>query len=45
MKYIKGGKYPETEIWKYLYAVTEGQYIARRQYVMIQLSVDHDVRW
>ena len=45
LKYIKGSKYPEAEIVKYLYSVIEGQYIEGRQYVSIQLSVAHDVTW
>ena len=45
LKYIKGGKYPEAEVGKYTYAFREGQYRKGRQYVMIQLSVAHDMTW
>ena len=43
MKYIKGGKYTEAEVGKYLYAVKEGQSREGRQYVRIKLSSGHDV--
>ena len=43
MKYINGGKYPEKQVGKYVYAVKEGKYCKGRQYVHIQLSVDHNV--
>ena len=45
MKYIKSGKYPNSEVGKYVYAVREGQSIEVRQYFRIQLSVAHDVTW
>ena len=45
LKYIKGGKYPNAEVGKYLYDVREGQSIKGRQYVRIQLPVAHDVTW
>ena len=45
MKFIKGGKYPEAEIGKYVYAAREGQYRQVRQYVTIKISVAHDVTW
>ena len=32
LKYIKGGKYSDAEVGKYVYAVREGQYIEGRQY-------------
>ena len=41
MKYIKGGKYPNVEIGKFVYAVREVQYISVIQCVGIQLSVYH----
>ena len=45
LKYIKGEKYPDEEVGKYVYAVRDRQYIEVRQYVKIQLSVVHDVAW
>ena len=45
LKYIKGIKYREAEVGKYVYAVREGKSIEGRQYVRIQLSVAHDVIW
>ena len=45
LKYIKGGKYPEAEVGKYVYAVREGQSRDGRQFVMIQLSVAHNMTW
>ena len=45
MKYIKGGKYPDAEVVKYVYAVREIQSLEVIQYVRIQLSVSHDVTW
>ena len=44
-KYIKGGKYPEAEVGKYVYEVREGKSREGRKYVRIQLSVAHDVTW
>ena len=43
LNYIRGGKYPEAEVGKYVYAVREGQYIEGIHFVRIQLLVAHDV--
>ena len=43
MNYIKGGKYPEVEVGKCVYAVREVQYREGRQYVRIKLLVAHDM--
>ena len=45
LKYIKGGKYPEVEVGKYIYVVRKGQSIEGRQYVRNQLLIAHDVTW
>ena len=45
MRYTKGGKYPEGEVGKYIYAIREGTSRERRKYGRIQLSVAHDVTW
>ena len=45
LEYIKGEKYPEVEVGKYVYAVREVQSQESRQYVRIKLLVDHDVTW
>ena len=45
LKYIKGGKYPEAEVGKYLYAFREGQSRKGKKYVRIKLSVAHDKTW
>ena len=45
LKYIKGGKYPEAEVEKYVYSGIERQSREVLQYVRIQISVTHDVTW
>ena len=45
LKYTKGGKHPEAEVGKYVYAVREEQSRESTQYVRIKLSVAHDVTW
>ena len=37
LKYIKGKKYPEAEVGKYVYILREGQFREGRQYATIQL--------
>ena len=41
LKYIRGVKYLEAEVGKYVFVVMEGKYREGRQYVSIQLSVAH----
>ena len=45
LKYIKGGRYPKTEVGKYVYAIREGKSREGRQYVSIKISLDQDVTW
>ena len=45
LKYTKGSKYPEEEVWKYVYSIRGVQPREVTQYVRIKLSVAHDVTW
>ena len=45
LNYIKGGKYPEAEVGKYIYSVRYRRCREIRQYVRNQLSVAYDVTW
>ena len=45
LNFIKGGKYPEAEVGKYVYAIREGQSRYVRQYLSIQLLLVKNVTW
>ena len=45
LKYIKGEKYLDAEVGKYVYSVIEGKSREGRQYVWFQLPVAHEVTW
>ena len=45
LKYIKGGKYPKSEVGENVYAVREGNFREGIQYVGIKFSVYHEMTW
>ena len=45
LKYIKGEKYPEAEVGKYIHAIRAVWYREGKKYVRIQILVAHDITW